>query len=207
MGDSTPADAPEARLAAKLPWFAAAAAVLTADLWTKHLVFYPHVLDSRFAEGRIVGTVTSWWRTVLAYNNGVTFGLGASFGAWLLSLFTGVVIVLLLRALWRTPRGEPLRCFALSIIVGGALGNLYDRALRPLVEADTHPGVRDFIDWYVPSDSAAGRFLKSHNVMSFEYHWYTFNVADALIVSGVVLLAWKILREKPPAADAAKGGA
>jgi lipoprotein signal peptidase len=63
------------------------------------------------------------------------------------------------------------------------------------VEPDSRPGVRDFLDWYVPEGTALARWLRSHEVRT---HWYTFNVADALIVSGVVLLAWKILREKPP---------
>ncbi len=196
MGEATRAEGETAAPAAKLPWFALAAAGLAADLWTKHLVFYPHVLDPDFAEGRFVGQVLSlpWWRTVLAYNPGVTFGLGAGFGTWALSLFTAVVIALLVRALLRTSPADRLRLFAFSIIIGGAVGNLYDRALRPYVEADRHPGVRDFIDWYVPEGSAVAEFLKSHHVNN---HWYTFNVADALIVSGVVLLAWKILREKP----------
>ena len=204
----------DARLAHKLPWFSLAAAGLAADLWTKHLVFYPDVLDPKFAEYSergpwVVGHVCSWWRTILAYNRGVTFGMGIGLGAWLLSIGTGLVIVMLLRTLWRTPRGERVKSFALSIIVGGAVGNLYDRALRPFVEADTHPGVRDFLDWYVPADSALGRFLTTHNVTPFEYHWYTFNVADSFIVSGVVLLAWKVIREKPQpsVAGTAKGGA
>jgi len=197
LSDSAPAPA-RSRLHERLPWFALAAAAAAADLWTKHLVFYPRILEHGGFDGSgaiFVGQVAPWWRTVLSYNPGVTFGLGAGAGAWLLSLGTGLVIAMLLRSLWKTPREERLKLFALSIVVGGALGNLYDRALRPHVEADTHPGVRDFIDWYFPDGTAAADFLKSHHVNT---HWYTFNLADALIVSGVVLLAWKILREKPP---------
>ena len=208
MSQSAPSPASVERPAAgtKLPWLAVAAAVTATDLWTKHLVFYPVALEP-FAEGRTVGTVASWWQTKIAYNTGATFGLGATLGPWVLAVGVSVVIAMLLRSLWRTPSGERLKCFAFSIIVGGALGNLYDRALRPFVERDKNPGVRDFIDWYVPADSAAGRFLESHHVLSSEYHWYTFNVADSLIVSGVILLAWKILREQPPGAVSAEGGA
>ena len=202
----SPANEPDPDAGGKLPWLAVAAAVLAADLWTKHLVFYPAALQP-FAEGRTVGTVASWWQTKIAYNPGATFGLGARLGPWILALGVSVVIAVLLRSLATTPRSERLKCFALSIIVGGALGNLYDRALRPFVERDTNPGVRDFIDWYIPADSAAGRFLESHHVLSSEYHWYTFNVADSLIVTGVILLAWKILREQPPVAASAEGGA
>lgn len=191
-GEGTPVGS-SARLRERLPWFALAAAALTADLWTKHLVFYPEALDPSM-HGRPVGTVTSWWRTVIAYNEGATFGLGEDLGAWTLGIGVSIVIALLLRSLWKTSVTERVRCFALSIIIGGALGNLYDRALRPSLEADRHPGVRDFLDWYVPDGTALADWLRAHDV---ETHWYTFNVADALIVSGVVLLAWKILREKP----------
>jgi signal peptidase II len=141
----------------------------------------------------------SGWDTVLAYNPGVTFGLGAGAGVWLLSLGTGIVIAILLHTLWTTPRDATAKLFALSIIVGGAVGNLYDRALRPSLEQDTHPGVRDFIDWYFPDGSSGADLM---NKLGWKTHWYTFNVADAFIVSGVVLLAWKILREKPDSAAA-----
>jgi signal peptidase II len=199
-GSNSPAA--RSRLADKLPWFAVAAAALTADLWTKHVVFYPAALEP-FAEGRVLEsmTVCSWWRTVIAYNVGATFGLGAGFGPWVLAIGVSGVIVWLARTLWTAPTEERVKCFALSIIIGGAIGNLYDRALRPFVEADTHPGVRDFLDWYVPDGTALADWLHEHHVNT---HWYTFNVADSLIVSGVVLLAWKILREKPPEESAAK---
>ena len=201
MTVSTPSADPD-RLAGKLPWFAVAAAALTADLWTKHLVFYPAALDPS-AEGRLVGTVCSWWQIRIAYNPGATFGLGAGFGPWVLAIGVSAVIVWLARTLWVTPRDERVKSFALSIIIGGAIGNLYDRAIRPYFEADTRPGVRDFLDWYVPEGNALADWLHAHNVQT---HWYTFNVADSLIVSGVVLLAWKILREQPPEAGTAKGG-
>jgi signal peptidase II len=143
------------------------------------------------------------WNTVLAYNTGATFGLGAALGQWVLAIGVSVVIAMLLRTLWKTPRTERVKLFALSIIVGGAVGNLYDRALRPHVEPDQHVGVRDFLDWYVPDGTALADWMHAHD---WKTHWYTFNVADALIVSGVVLLAWKILREQPPEAGTAKGG-
>ena len=72
-----------------------------------------------------VGRVTSWWQTVLSYNTGVTFGLGAAASGWIISLLTAAVIAWLVRTLLRTPRGELLRSFALSIIVGGAAGMLF----------------------------------------------------------------------------------
>ncbi len=189
-----------ARLRSKLPWFALAAGCLAADLWSKHLVFYPHVLEPGFREGLVVGRVFPGWQTVLAYNRGVTFGMGSGLGDWFLALGTAGVIAFLAWKLWRTPTTERAKCLALSMIVGGATGNLYDRALRPHVEPDTRPGVRDFLDWYVPEHWSLARFLRED--LDITTHWYTSNVADVLIVCGVGLLAWKILRE--PADGAAQ---
>jgi len=183
-----------ARLRAKLPWFALAAACLTADLWTKYLVFYP-----MRPERTEVARLTDWFSLIIAYNRGVTFGLASGTNAWVLALGTGTVIVLLSWQLWATRAGERLKSVALAMIVGGAIGNLYDRSIRPHVELDTRPGVRDFLDWYAPDHWALADWLREHDVQT---HWYTSNVADVLIVCGVILLAWLIITEKPPA----KGG-
>ncbi len=189
-----------ARLRQKAPWFALAAACLVADLVTKWIVFYPLRPISREPVARL----TSWWNIVIAYNQGVTFGLASQSRGWLLACATSVVIALLVWQLWTARRGERLRQFALAIIVGGAIGNLYDRSLRPLVEPDTRPGVRDFLDWYAPDHWAVARWLEEHVGST---HWYTSNVADVLIVCGVCLLAWVILTERPQAEPKQAAGA
>jgi signal peptidase II len=186
------ADAPGSRLGHRLPWFAFAALCLAADLWTKYLVFYP--LPQSGASRRHVMTIASWFDIITVYNQGITFGLASGASAWVLGLVTGAVIALLAHMLWSLPRAQRAKSLAISMIVGGALGNLYDRTLRPHLEADRTPGVRDFLDWYAPDHWALGRWLQE-NVGTT--HWYTSNVADVLIVCGVILLAWRILREKP----------
>ena len=192
------------RWRAKAPWFGLALFCLLFDLVTKWWVFYPHAVQPDFREGLHVGTVCSGWDTILVYNNGITFGLLPSAGRWVLALGTGIVIAVLCWKLWTAPRGRKLESFALSIVIGGAIGNLYDRTVRPLIEADKNPGVRDFLDWYVPSDTAAGRWL----LETFETnHWYTSNVADVIIVCGVILLAWCILREPATAPTPSEGDA
>lgn len=175
----------------------AGAAFLSFDLWTKHLVFYPHVLERGFRpdEGLVVGEVCSWWRTILVYNQGVTFGMFGGVPMWVKSLFTLAVIVWLGVRLWQVPAGKRCEPAALAMIVGGAIGNLYDRALRPLVEPDTNPGVRDFLDWYAPPGTRLAGWLTEHGITT---HWYTSNVADVCIVIGVGLLAIVLLTEKDP---------
>ncbi len=174
---------------AKRPWFALAGVCLVADLATKWAVFYP-LRD----EHTKVADVTSWFALVIAYNRGVTFGLASGTSAWVLALGTSLVIVLLAWQLLTARSEERAKCFALSIIIGGAVGNLYDRTLRPVVESDPRAGVRDFLDWYAPDDWALAGWLREHVGHT---HWYTSNVADVLIVCGVILLAWLILTEKP----------
>ncbi len=181
------------RLRSKLPWFALAAACLAADLWTKYIVFYP----MRPEGSAPVAELTSWFRIIIAFNRGVTFGLASGTSVWILGLLTGLVIVLLIWNLWRLPPTAITKSLALSMIIGGAIGNLYDRTVRPHFEADSRPGVRDFLDWYVPDHWPMAPWIEE-NLGST--HWFTSNVADVLIVCGVFLLAWMILRE--PAEDA-----
>jgi signal peptidase II len=192
----------------KLPWLALAVVALATDLTTKWLVFYPDVLDpsvrERIAAGRstyVVCEIASWWNVILVYNTGVTFGSLEGAATWLLSLLTGGVIVFLFVWLWRTPQHERVKLYALSIIVGGAVGNLYDRTLRTVLEPDRTPGVRDFLDWHLPEGWPLHDWLKA----KFTTHWYTSNVADVCIVVGVSLLAICILFEKP-APDGARAG-
>lgn len=200
--EAAPPSSRASRLRAKLPWFVLAFVALAADLGTKWLVFYPHVLDpavqARIAARQRVATcsVASWWDTILVYNTGVTFGSLEGTASWALGLLTGGVIVFLGVWLWRTPREEKVKLYALSIIVGGAVGNLYDRTLRTVLEADENPGVRDFLDWYVPKDWVLHEKLTAVFGPG-EYHWYTSNVADVCIVTGVILLALCILLERP----------
>ncbi len=192
MDTATPLTGGGAR---RVRWLALALAVLIADLGSKWAIFYPHVLDPGFREGKVVGELTSWWRLILVYNTGITFGSFSGSATWLLGLVTGGVIAVLVYQLWTAPADARVRSFALSIIIGGAAGNLYDRALRPLIEPDKHPGVRDFLDWYAPDHWGLADWLREHDMTT---HWYTSNVADVCIVVGVFLLAGCILTEKDP---------
>jgi signal peptidase II len=101
----------------------------------------------------------------LVWNKGVTFGLlnriDHGYMPYIL-IGMGLVIVLLLgRWLLRTTSG--LVAFALAGIMGGAISNIIDRF--------RYGAVVDFLDFYYHG-----------------YHWYTFNIADAAIVTGVCLL-------------------
>lgn len=109
-------------------------------------------------------------RLVSHYNTGGAFGLAS--GRLLLFLGATAVLVpaLVLTAYYNREPDAPL--WSLGLIVGGALGNLYDRLF--------HVGVRDFLELMHPH---TGRSL-----------WPVFNLADVAIVVGVVIyLIWTIL--------------
>lgn len=111
-----------------------------------------------------VVNLTSFIALRLGFNPGVTFGLFAGsgdMGRWVLSIVSLLLIAVLSIWAWRTRR--PLLAAGLSLMVGGALGNLLDR-LR-------FGHVTDFIDLHWG-----------------DAHWPTFNLADAAIVCGIGLL-------------------
>ena len=154
-------------------WLALSAAVVALDLATKawvSAVFAP-------GEGR---DVTSFLRIVLVYNKGAAFSFLADAGGWQRWFFTAIAIVIaaaIVVALRRQHR-EPLVAAALALVLGGALGNLWDRL--------TLGRVVDFILLH-----AGG------------YAWPAFNVADSAITVGVAILVWESLWPKrPPAREA-----
>ena len=141
-----------------LPWFAVALAIVVVDRVTKLLV-----LDS-FADGERL-PVTGFFNMVLVFNKGAAFSFLAGAGGWQTPVFAAIssiasliIIVLILRN-----TGNRMLCIALALILGGALGNLWDRL--------QWGHVVDFLDFH-----AAG------------WHWPAFNVADSGISVGAVLL-------------------
>ena len=111
---------------------------------------------------------------VLVYNTGAAFSLLSTAGGWQRWLFIGLALAICifvfhwLRDLPRHARWIPL---ALSLILGGAVGNLIDRV---------HIGaVVDFIDFHVG-----------------DWHWPAFNVADAAICVGAALLVLGMFRRE-----------
>lgn len=106
---------------------------------------------------------------VMAWNRGVSFGMFNQESAWnapVLSLLALGVSAVLLKWLWKSQgRLVPL---AIGLIVGGALGNVIDRA--------RFGAVADFLYFHIDS-----------------YYWPAFNVADSGISVGAALLVWDSL--------------
>ena len=140
------------------PWLGWALLILVADQFTKVLILGAYRLgDSTY--------VTSFFNIVRAHNTGAAFSFLADAGGWQRWLFTGFGAAAALFILWqlRAHPGQKLFAFALSSILGGAVGNVVDRMV--------HGYVVDFLDFHWAAS-----------------HFPAFNVADAAITVGAVCL-------------------
>jgi signal peptidase II len=148
--------------------------VLIADRLTKRLVAREISLHESITIVRRVFYITH------VENRGAAFGLFAeSPSEWkiaVLVLFSIVALVIVSALLWRSSHALTAGAVGLSLILGGALGNLWDRLLNGRVV--------DFLLVYIGS-----------------YQWPAFNVADSAIVVGAGLLVFEILFSKSPAAE------
>jgi signal peptidase II len=146
------------RSASLLPWLGIAFIVVVLDQLTKTLIV------ARFALGDSL-TVTPFFNIVRAHNTGAAFSILAGASGWQRWFFVGLgaVAAVFIVVLLARHGGQRLFAWALSLILGGAVGNVIDRLL--------HGHVVDFIQlhyagWYFPS----------------------FNVADSAITVGAACL-------------------
>ncbi len=120
--------------------------------------------------------VAPFWNWVLTFNPGAAFSFLSDAGGWQRWFFTVVSLAVSgwIVTLLRQHSSEFRLSLALTMVLGGALGNVIDRI--------RFGAVVDFIQWH-----AAG------------YYWPAFNVADSAITLGAILLVWDQLRTKPTA--------
>jgi len=109
--------------------------------------------------------LTSFFNLVRVHNPGAAFSFLADAGGWQRWFFTalGVVAAMVMVYLLRMHTGQTLFCMALSLLLGGAVGNVVDRVL--------YSHVIDFLDFYYGT-----------------WHFPAFNVADSAITMGACLL-------------------
>lgn len=127
-----------------------------------------------------IQVIPDFFRLTHVENSGAAFGLFAdSPSEWkiaVLVMFSVVALVIVSALLWRNSHSLNITGLGLSLILGGALGNLWDRLVSGRVV--------DFLLFYVG-----------------QYQWPAFNVADSAIVVGAGLLVFEILFTKAPAAE------
>ena len=146
-------------------WLGLAAVVILADQVTKTLIL------GEFKYGD-VRPVTDWFNLVRAHNAGAAFSFLADAGGWQRWFFVGLGALASGFIVWmlRSHPTQKLFCFAVSMIMGGALGNVIDRLL--------HGYVVDFLQF---------RFSLLDPLFHGGY-FPSFNVADSAITLGAVCL-------------------
>jgi len=144
--------------------FLVALGVFSLDRWSKWMI-ETHFGSNDFNATKTV--IPGFFNIVRSQNPGVAFGMFAenvSRSRTPILIGLSLVAVLLLAGmLWRIDRLDSPSATGLALIFGGAMGNVFDRVRVG--------SVTDFLDFY------AG-----------QYHWYTFNIADASICTGAGLL-------------------
>lgn len=135
--------------------------------------------------------IPGFLRFEVDYNTGTMFSLFADWShpwrALLLIILPLVVVPSIAWFLWRVPREEVLGRWGLSLLLGGALGNLTDRIVRGEVV--------DFIVCYAGSEQLSRTLIDWFGTN----RWPTFNVADIGLFVGVVLIGAELLIRRRPA--------
>ncbi len=152
-------------------WLILAAGVVVLDQISKWIVLGALLPG----ETRYVAPFFNW---VLTFNPGAAFSFLSDAGGWQRWFFTALALGVSgwIIALLRQHPGQFRLSLALTLVLGGALGNVIDRI--------RFGAVVDFIQWHV-----AG------------YYWPAFNVADSAITLGALLLIWDQFATKPTAND------
>ena len=145
----------------RIGWIVAGLSLI-ADQASKNLVLYGLNFRALGPAARI--DVLPFFNMVMVWNRGVSYGLlpAGSFTGTLLLILVSIAAVIGL-SWWLLKAERPLLGYGLGLVIGGALGNVIDRVL--------YGAVADFFHFY-----------------AFGHDWYVFNVADAAITVGVVVL-------------------
>lgn len=148
------------------PWVGFSLAVIGIDFATKSYFESQYFLG----ESR---PITSFFNLVLAHNTGAAFSFLANHAGWQKYLFIAIALIAVIFCLIHIKRhiSNKLLCLALSLVMGGAIGNVIDRIMYGYVV--------DFLDFH------------------YQYwHWPAFNVADIAIVVGAGLLILESFTEQ-----------
>lgn len=147
----------------RLPWLILISiAVIALDRWSKTWI------GNHVELGHAIPVIPKVFRITHVLNDGAAFSLFADSASpehvrWALITFSTAAVLAVLIALIKMGRRFTLTTLALALILGGAIGNDYDRI--------RFASVVDFLEVHI-----------------FSYHWPDFNVADSAIVVGACLL-------------------
>ena len=106
---------------------------------------------------------TKFLNIYLIWNEGIAFGFFSSIEDSIYNFLTFLILVIIIILIFMIIRSEGLKKYSLLLIIGGAIGNFFDRIF--------YKAVPDFIDFHIG-----------------DFHWFIFNIADIFISIGVILM-------------------
>jgi len=121
------------------------------------------IISTFNSENNLEIKISSFFNLNLIWNKGIAFGLFSYGEKFEYNLLTGLIIIISAIVFWMIIKTKGLEKFGFLMILGGALGNIFDRLY--------YSAVPDFIDIYYKN-----------------FHWFVFNVADIFITVGVLML-------------------
>jgi len=158
---------PRVKIISRILMAVIAVAVFVADQKTKALV------ESRIPDRAVIPVVAGFFNLTNTKNSGAVFGIFSDSPVWwktpLLIVISAALLIGVVILVLKTQKLRWEARLGLSLILGGALSNLYDRIMRAGL-------VEDFLDFYIRS-----------------YHWATFNLADSAIVVGTGFIILQVL--------------
>ncbi|WP_343350873.1 signal peptidase II [Pseudomonas sediminis] len=168
---------PESSRFGHLPWLVLSVLILVVDRVTKD------IFEGTLSMYQRIEVIPGYFDWTLAYNTGAAFSFLADAAGWQRWLFAAIAIVVsVVLVIWlkRLKRHETLLAVALAMVLGGALGNLYDRVVLGHVV--------DFI------------------LVHWQSRWFfpAFNLADTFITIGAILLALDMFKSDKSAKEAAQ---
>ena len=110
--------------------------------------------------------VNDFLNITLNWNRGIGFGLLSFEATTIYHLISALILLIIIYLIYLMVKSDSTGKFIIALIIGGAVGNLFDRL--------TYFAVPDFIDFHIQN-----------------YHWFTFNVADIFISIGIFLMIIK----------------
>ena len=120
-------------------------------------------LDKKFLGSEIFSS--NFLNIYLVWNEGIAFGLLSFNKTIFYNALTFLILIIILIIFFMLSKSNGIKKFSLMMILGGAIGNVYDRIF--------YGAVPDFIDFHIEN-----------------FHWFIFNVADIFITFGVIMLIY-----------------
>ena len=122
---------------------------------------YVIFIDNKFSGSEIFSS--KFLNIILIWNEGIAFGLLSFNEKIFYNLLTFIILIIILIIFFMVIKSYGFKKYSLLMILGGALGNVYDRIF--------YGAVPDFIDFHIGN-----------------FHWFIFNVADIFITLGVIFM-------------------